>query len=238
MSDSQEKTVVCEVCGQVKTAGEVFPLAIVHESLFRMIQKDHPGLSREGSICFTDLSGYRMQFIKKTLEEEKGELTALEEEVVQSIREQETVSRDVHKEYEGRLTFGDRMADRLAAYGGSWKFILSFLAVIFGWIVINTMLLIRRPFDPFPFILLNLVLSCLAAFQAPVIMMSQNRQDAKDRLRSEHDYRVNLKAELEIRYLHQKLDHFLKKEWQTLLEIQEIQIDLMNELSGKKTPGS
>jgi len=238
MAEFQEKTVICEVCRETKTGGEVFPLAIVNESVFKMIQRDHPDAHRDGWICSADLNSYRMEYIKSALEEEKGELTALEEEVVQSIREQETVSRDVHKEYEGRLTFGDRMADRLAAYGGSWKFILSFLAVIFGWIVINTMLLIRRPFDPFPFILLNLVLSCLAAFQAPVIMMSQNRQDAKDRLRSEHDYRVNLKAELEIRYLHQKLDHFLKKEWQTLLEIQEIQIDLMNELSGKKTPGS
>lgn len=234
MPENQEKTVVCEVCGQVKAAGEVFPLAIVHESIFKMIQRDHPQASREGSICSADLSAYRMEFIKKTLEEEKGELTALEQEVVTSIQEQETVSRDIHREYEGSLTFGQHMADRLATYGGSWKFILTFLGILFCWIIINTVLLIRKPFDPFPFILLNLVLSCLAAFQAPVIMMSQNRQDAKDRLRSEHDYRVNLKAELEIRYLHQKLDHFLKKEWQTLLEIQEVQIDLMKELSGKK----
>jgi len=234
--ENQEKTAVCEVCGQVKAASEVFPLAIVHESIWKMIQRDHPRISREGSICSADLSAYRMEFIKKTLEEEKGELTALEQEVVTSIQEQETVSRDIHKEYEGRLTFGQRMADRLATYGGSWKFILTFLGVLFCWIIINTVLLMRRPFDPYPFILLNLVLSCLAAFQAPVIMMSQNRQDAKDRLRSEHDYRVNLKAELEVRYLHQKLDHFLKKEWQTLLEIQEVQIDLMNELSGKGAP--
>jgi uncharacterized membrane protein len=235
MPENQEKTAVCEVCGQTKPSGEVFPLAIVNESVFKMIQRDYPDAHREGWICSADLNSYRMEYIRAALEEEKGELTALEEEVVRSIREQETVSKDIHKEYEGRLTVGQRMADRIAAYGGSWKFILTFVGVIFCWIVLNTLFLMHGPFDPYPFILLNLILSCLAALQAPVIMMSQNRQDAKDRLRSEHDYRVNLKAELEVRYLHQKLDHFLKKEWQTLLEIQEVQIDLMKELSGKET---
>jgi len=236
MPENQQKTVICEVCGQAKASGEVFPLAIVNESVFKMIRQDHPDVRREGWICSADLNSYRMKYIRAVLEEEKGELSALEEEVVQSIREQETVSRDIHKEYEGQLTLGQRMADRIAAYGGSWRFILSFGGVLAFWIILNTLFLIRKPFDPYPFILLNLVLSCLAALQAPVIMMSQNRQDAKDRLRSEHDYRVNLKAELEVRYLHQKLDHFLKKEWQTLLEIQEVQIDLMKELSGKGTP--
>ena len=233
MPENQEKTVICEVCGKTKANSEVFPLAIVHESILKMIQRDHPGAHREGWICSSDLNFYRMEYIKTALEEEKGELTALEEEVVRSIHEQETVAEDVNKVYKERLTVGERMADRIAAYGGSWKFIISFFSVLVFWIVLNSLLLIRRPFDPYPFILLNLVLSCLAALQAPIIMMSQNRQEAKDRLRSEYDYRVNLKAELEVRYLHQKLDHFLKKEWQTLLEIQEVQIDLMKELSEK-----
>jgi uncharacterized membrane protein len=212
----------------------MFPLEIVHEQVFQLIQRDHPGVSRTGFICQADLNSYRMEFIKKTLEDEKGELSALEEEVVRSIHEQETVSKNINKEYEVRLTFGERLADQIARYGGSWKFILSFFGCLAFWIILNSWLLLRKPFDPYPFILLNLVLSCLAALQAPIIMMSQNRLDAKDRLRSEYDYRVNLKAELEIRYLHQKLDHFLRKEWQTLLEIQEIQIELMSELSGRK----
>jgi uncharacterized membrane protein len=233
MPEDQEKTVICEVCGKAKTSAEVFPLAIVNEAVFKMIQRDHPQARREGWICSSDLNSYRMEYIKTALEEEKGELTALEEEVVRSIHEQETVAKDVNKVYKERLTVGERMADRIAAYGGSWRFILSFFSVLVFWIVLNTLFLIHRPFDPYPFILLNLILSCLAALQAPIIMMSQNRQEAKDRLRSEYDYRVNLKAELEVRYLHQKLDHFLKKEWQTLLEIQEVQIDLMKELSEK-----
>ena len=99
------------------------------------------------------------------------------------------------------------------------------------WIALNTFLLLKRPFDPYPFILLNLVLSCLAAIQAPVIMMSQNRQESKDRLRSQHDYRVNLKAELEIRQLHDKIDHLLSHQWERLVEIQQIQIDLLSELT-------
>ena len=115
-------------------------------------------------------------------------------------------------------------------FGGSWIFISLFGAFILIWIVINTVLLMVRPFDPYPFILLNLMLSCLAAVQAPIIMMSQNRQEARDRLRSESDYRVNLKAELEIRHLHEKLDHLLQHQWQRLIEIQQIQIELMNEI--------
>ncbi len=99
----------------------------------------------------------------------------------------------------------------------------------------NSIVLFLRPFDPYPFILLNLVLSCVAAFQAPIIMMSQNRQEAKDRLRSEHDYQINLKAELEIRHLNEKLDHLLAQQWQRLVEIQQIQMDLMEELA-RKTP--
>jgi len=105
------------------------------------------------------------------------------------------------------------------------------------WIALNSVLLLRRPFDPYPFILLNLVLSCLAAIQAPVIMMSQNRQESKDRLRSQHDYRVNLKAELEIRQLHDKIDHLLSHQWERLVEIQQIQIDLLSELAPLRGKG-
>ncbi len=129
------------------------------------------------------------------------------------------------------MTFGQRLADKVAEFGGSWNFILIFLGILVVWIVANSIALMRKPFDPYPYILLNLVLSCLAAIQAPVIMMSQNRQEAKDRMRSEHDYQVNLKAEIEIRNLSQKLDHLLHQEWQRLLEIQEIQTDLMRELA-------
>ncbi len=133
-----------------------------------------------------------------------------------------------------QCTLGQRLADHVASFGGSWTFIIFFASVLIVWIVINSVAMLGKPFDPYPFILLNLVLSCLAAIQAPVIMMSQNRQEVKDRLRAENDYRVNLKAELEIRHLHSKLDLLLTHQWQRLLEIQQVQTDLLEELGNKR----
>jgi uncharacterized membrane protein len=106
--------------------------------------------------------------------------------------------------------------------------------VFVGWILSNSVFVATHPFDPYPFILLNLVLSCLAAIQAPVIMMSQNRQEARDRLHAKRDYQVNLKAELEIRHVHQKMDHLLSHQWERLVDIQEIQMELISEVRGRR----
>jgi uncharacterized membrane protein len=181
----------------------------------------------------SDLNRFRAEYVKEVLVTEKGELSALEKKVMDSLKEEELLSKNINAEFAGRRTLGERMADRLAEYAGSWRFITILFGVLAVWIMLNSFLLIFRPFDPYPFILLNLVLSCLAAIQAPIIMMSQNRQEAKDRLRSEHDYVVNLKAELEIRHLHEKMDHMLVNQWQRLLEIQEIQMELMSEITRK-----
>jgi uncharacterized membrane protein len=235
MTTHPKNAIVCEVCQKPKKPGELFPLEMVRDNVFDLIRADHPDIQRTGSICAEDLDAYRTRYIQKTLEDEKGELSTLEKEVLKSIHRQDTVSKNINTEFDRRISLGDRLSDRLATVGGSWAFIGGFGLVLLSWIVINTTLIFfKKPFDPFPFILLNLALSCLAAIQAPVILMSQNRQDAKDRLRSEYDYRVNLKAELEIRHLHQKLDHFLHREWQTLIEIQEIQMDLMKEISAPR----
>ena len=198
------------------------------------IRKQHPDWSSTGFICLADLNHFRSAYVEDVLQEEKGELTALEQEVVQSLREHELLSTNINLEFERDLTFGERLADRVADFGGSWRFILIFAGVLVVWIGVNSAVLLWRPFDPYPFILLNLVLSCLAAIQAPIIMMSQNRQEAKDRLRAEHDYRVNLKAELEIRHLTGKVDLLLTHQWQRLLEIQRIQMELMEELVHKR----
>jgi uncharacterized membrane protein len=125
------------------------------------------------------------------------------------------------------------LADKIASFGGSWSFLICFTVFITFWIGMNTMVIVTKPVDPYPFILLNLILSCIAAIQAPVIMMSQNRQEAKDRLRSQNDYQINLKAELEIQHLHEKLDHLLQHQWERLAQIQEIQLDLLSEMSKK-----
>jgi uncharacterized membrane protein len=234
MPIKQEETFICQICQGRKKLNEVKPAAIIREPIVEIIRKTHPNWSSKGFICIPDLNHFREEYVKDVLARGKGEVSVLEEQVMRSLKEHELVSTNINEEFSRKLTFGEHMADRLATYAGSWRFIGIFMFILFVWISINTLLLIQRPFDPYPFILLNLILSCIAAIQAPVIMMSQNRQEAKDRLRSEHDYRVNLKAELEIRHLHEKLDHLLETQWQRLLEIQEVQTELMEEIAGKK----
>lgn len=227
---------MCGVCGRRLPADELIPASFVREPVAAMIRAEHPDWDKGGGlVCRADVNRYRSRYVEQMLRAERGELTDLEREVVAKIEKAELVARNVDAEFETGLRLGERVADRVASFGGSWRFIGAFAVVLVLWITLNVTLLARRPPDPYPFILLNLVLSCLAAIQAPVIMMSQNRQETKDRVRSEHDYEVNLKAELEIRSLHEKIDHLMLKQWQRLLEIQEIQLDLMQELS-ERTP--
>jgi uncharacterized membrane protein len=220
-----------------KKPNEVTAAELISRTLVKTIRKTNPDWSSSGYICNSDLNHARANYVKDVLEKEKGELSALEEQIINSLKEQELLSKNINIEFDQQLTYGERLADRLADFAGSWSFITIFFGVLLLWIAINTIVLIWRPFDPYPFILLNLILSCLAAMQAPVIMMSQNRQETKDRLRAEHDYQVNLKAELEIRNLHDKLDHILTNQWQRLLEIQEMQMELMEQIVNKETLG-
>jgi uncharacterized membrane protein len=233
MKKEPQQNVKCQICGAVKARHEVMPAELVRPYLADHIRQKHADWLPDGFICFKDLNLFRSEYVLEMMRIEKGELTGLEEDVVQAMKENETLSQNIEKEYRERLSFGQRIADRVASFGGSWGFIISFAMVLAVWIAINSVALFWKPFDPFPYILLNLILSTLAAIQAPVIMMSQNRQETKDRLRSENDYRVNLKAELEIRLLNEKIDFLLTKQWQRLIEIQQIQIELMEELPGK-----
>lgn len=130
-------------------------------------------------------------------------------------------------------TFGQKVADKVADFGGSWTFILSFLFFLVAWIIANVYFLMNKGFDPYPFILLNLILSCIAALQAPIIMMSQNRQEEKDRERAKKDFQVNLKAEQEIRILQKKLDHILEHQHNELLKIQNAQIKLLEDIKSQ-----
>jgi len=207
---------------------------LIRPSLLEFIQKKLPDLDTKGFICLDDLGEFRKDYIKEVLEDEIGELSALDQEVIESLQQHEILSSDISKQFERKLTFGERLSDHIAEFGGSWKFLISFGAVLVIWIAINGVILATHAFDPFPFILLNLILSCLAAVQAPIIMMSQNRAEARDRLRAENDYKVNLKAELEIRHLHEKIDHLLRRQYNRLFEIQQIQIELLEEISRQK----
>jgi uncharacterized membrane protein len=210
---------------------------LIRQGMAELIRKRNPDWDASRMLCPDCLNLFRSEYVEDALEDERGELSRLDIEVLRSLKEQETVTADLNLAFEKDLTMGQYVADRVADFGGSWTFIIIFFAVIVLWMAVNTSYILTQPFDTFPFILLNLVLSCLAAIQAPIIMMSQNRQEARDRLRSEHDYQVNLKAELEIRHLHEKVDVLMKHQWQKLLEVQQIQMDLMREMVGKTQPG-
>lgn len=158
----------------------------------------------------------------------------MELDVLDSIKNQEIITTAILAEKEEiPSSTGQRLADKVASFGGSWSFIIIFSLIIFFWIAANVILLADKGFDPYPFILLNLILSCLAALQAPVIMMSQNRQEDKDRQRSKQDYMINLKAELEIHTLHEKLDHLIIHQQQELLNIQQIQVEMSKDIMNK-----
>jgi len=208
---------------------------LVRPVLRALMEQDCPTWDDNGWVCLDDMQKYQQRYLHQLLRQEKGELTELENEVLKDLKDHElTTKNPLTEDEDAAATFGERIADRMAAFGGSWKFILSFCAVLVLWVILNVVVLAADPFDPYPFILLNLFLSALASVQAPLIMMSQNRQEARDRQRSMNDYQVNLKAELEIRHLHQKIDHLLSRQWDRLLEIQEIQIELIQELRARK----
>jgi uncharacterized membrane protein len=231
---TMEKTGKCEITGKVLPVSDLVGVGSIRPQIMLLIKEAYPEWNSEkGMVSLEILNKFRDQYVQTLLREEKGELNKLDMDVMESIRNRETLSVNHVEEFNEKLTFGQRVADKMAIFGGSWKFIIIFCIILFTWIGVNAFILVKKPFDPFPFILLNLILSCLAAIQAPVIMMSQNRQEAKDRSRSQNDYQVNLKAEIEIRQLHEKIDHILISQGQHLFEIQQIQVELMEQILKK-----
>jgi uncharacterized membrane protein len=202
----------------------------VRQSIFELIQKDNPQFTVDKFLSISELTYYREKYIEQFLTDQVGDLSEFEETVLVSLKDNSTLTDKIDVEDKDAMTFGQRIADKVAAFGGSWTFIISFGLFLLIWIALNIVLLSNKGFDPYPFILLNLILSSLAAIQAPVIMMSQNRQEVKDRERGRKDYMVNLKSELEIRMLHEKIDHLLKNQQQELLEMHKIQIGTMNDI--------
>ena len=198
-------------------------------SLAERIRADFPDLPPNAMISRTELARYRMIYMEELLQQEHGEFSELDRQVAESISNQDTIAENTEEEFEEQRTIGEVLSDHLASFGGSWAFLISFFVVLAVWMGFNLIQGETRAFDPYPFILLNLLLSCIAAIQAPIIMMSQKRQEAKDRLRAFNDSRVNLKAELEIRHLHEKIDYLISKQWQRLAEIQHMQLEIMQE---------
>ncbi|MFI5390257.1 MAG: DUF1003 domain-containing protein [Bacteriovoracales bacterium] len=231
------KKITCAICKNYKNFNEIMSGTMLSQNTSDFITTQNPEWTDESFICHSCLNNLRALQVEQLIEEEKGKLSRLEKQVFKSMREQEILSENYLEEYEEQLTFGQRVADRIAQIGGSWPFIISFLTFLVIWIGLNTSFLTKKPFDPFPYILLNLMLSCLAALQAPIIMMSQGRQSVKDRLKAEMDYQVNLKAELQTRGLNRKMDQFMTQQWQRLIEIQQLQTQIMGSKSTTQPEG-
>ena len=229
-------TGTCHITGKEYPTEELTSYSAIKKQLIQIIKKDSPDFSENDCISHEALTVYRRKYLESLIRTEQRELNKLEQVVLKSIQDNQLLSNNIEPELEVKVTIGQRLADKIAEFGGSWVFIITFFGFILLWMAVNIFLLSSKPFDPYPFILLNLILSCLAAIQAPIIMMSQNRKDQKDRARSEHDYMVNLKAELEIKLLHEKLDHLIIHQNKRLLEIQELQLDYLEELTNKNGP--
>lgn len=204
--------------------------SLIRDSIFKLIKNDNPGFNKECYIHIDEMNRYRNVYLTNLMKEEKGDFDELDKEVIDAVTNKEVISDNIEDDLNEELSVGQLIADKVAKFGGSWPFIISFGIFLFLWMATNVWVLATKPFDPYPFILLNLVLSTLAAIQAPVIMMSQNRQEEKDRKRGENDYKINLKAELEIRLLHEKIDHLLYGQNSKILEIQKLQTDLLEEV--------
>lgn len=227
--DPSQRT--CCICEKSFPKRGVVSGELVCKDIVNQIKSAFPDWSSEHFICHADLASMGSRHVHSLLMAEKGELTSLEHKVLDSLSEHELLAANLEATFDQKWTLGERLADKIASFGGSWLFLIFFAIFLVAWVLTNSLVYWLRPADPYPFIFLNLILSCLAAIQAPVIMMSQNRLEAKDRIRSQHDYQVNLKAELEIRNLHAKMDHLLSYQWEKMVQIQEIQLEILSELT-------
>ena len=223
-------TATCYVSKKKLPLTELYRGRFLKKEILDLLKKDFPDFSENDYISIGSLNEYRKRYMATLLKQENVEISEMEKQVIESVAKNELLSKDLEEELSKDLTPAQRIADKIAGFGGSWTFILSFFLFLLLWMAINVFVLVKRPFDPFPFILLNLILSSLAAIQAPVIMMSQNRKEEKDRKRSQNDYKVNLKAELEIKLLHEKVDHMIINQNQRMLEIQQLQTDYLDDI--------
>ena len=225
----------CSITGKDRPRRDLVTLDALRPSLADRIRQDHPELEYDVLISKAELAKYRTKYVEELLKAEHGDLTELDRQVAESLATHETLAENIEAEFEIERSLGERLSNHLASFGGSWTFIIIFGGIIFVWILYNQAVSDPSRFDPYPYILLNLILSCLTALQAPVIMMSQKRQEVKDRMRSQSDYRIDLKSELEIRHLHEKMDHLISRQWHRLTEIQQMQLETMHEMarSGK-----
>lgn len=215
---------------QAKMNNNTVRLKNVEEEIRLFILAKKPELTEESKIPFQELLNYRIDYIKDLISTDSEKMEQLNEAIVKTIKANTTITDKLKPSTERKLTIGQKTADGIAKFGGSWPFIFIFISILVIWIIANSIMIFFKPFDPYPYILLNLALSCLAAIQAPIIMMSQNRQEQRDRKQADNDYQVNLKAEIEIGLLHDKMDYLINSQWQHLVQMQNMQIELLGEL--------
>lgn len=226
-----ESYFVSDLSGKEFHSSEKVLALTIRPSIFQIIVEENPTFTNKNVLALSELNYYREKYLSNFLLHDVQELSVLEKTVISSMKDKDSLVDKIQDSTDAPMSLGQRMADKVATFGGSWSFIIAFGTFIFIWIVSNVVFLLNKGFDPYPFILLNLILSCIAAIQAPIIMMSQNRQEEKDRERSKKDYMINLKSELEIRTLHEKIDHLIMHQQRELLEIQKVQIDMMKDIA-------
>ncbi len=218
------------VCKRLENGEEYIKANLIRDSILELIKKDYPHLTKDCYIKKEEVDKYREIHLATLIKHAKSNFNEMDKLVIKSIANRDVISDNIEESLDKGLTIGQKIADKVASFGGSWTFILSFTIFLILWMITNVFILTRKPFDPYPFILLNLLLSTLAAIQAPVIMMSQNRQEEKDRKRGQNDYKINLKSELEIKLLHEKKDHLILSQNKRIMENQEIQNDYLEEI--------
>ncbi len=224
---------ISDISGQQFPSEQRILGASIRQPIFKLIKKEYPSFSKDKYIAASELTRFKETYISEFLKDESGQLSQLDQQVINSFKENKVISASLDGDDKESVSVGDRVADKVAEFGGSWTFIISFILFLIVWIAANIFWLNNKGFDPYPFILLNLILSCVAALQAPVIMMSQNRQEDKDRERARNAYMVNLTAELEIRELHEKIDHLIIRKEQELVEVQRDQVEKLSFLLKK-----
>lgn len=230
--DSSES---CCVCHRIFPHGETVAVHSVAADVRAQLEASAGKIGEDDRVCRSDLFTARTRALLGRLERERGELTQMERDLADKATKHTSVAADIDADFNRDASLGQRAADTVARFGGSWVFVIGMVGVIGSWMLINQHNG-QRAFDPYPFILLNLVLSCIAALQAPVLLMSANRQAELDRRKANQDFLVNLKAEIEVASLHDKLDHLLHVQWEQLLELQDLQIDMLESLVDRAAP--
>ena len=228
------KFVRCQILNVDVPVDDAIPVDLVRDVLIPLIQAKANPWDPQGYVSIQELNRARTEHVESLLKSDDADTERVNREIFQSVQEHELLAKNVDTEFDKTRSFGERCADKIEAFGGSWKFIWLFAILLVLWMGVNTSIILAKPVDPFPYIFLNLILSCLAAIQAPVIMMSQNRQEERDRMRGENDYKVNMKAEIEIRAINEKIDKLLNDQWKHLLEIQQMQVDMIQDMARAK----